>query len=80
MLIDPLLCLSDRLRPALYLSRSGSRQIDEFIDVTVPGPQLAQTIRQRYAGGITSPFGQPATRRMVVRSRGRNCRWALNSP
>ena len=51
---------------------SGSRQVDELVDVTVPGPELAQAIRQRRAGGITSPFGQAATRRMVVRPRGRN--------
>ncbi len=74
MVIDPLLCLGGRQRPALNLPDIGRRQVDELIDIAVPGPQFAQAIRQRQAGGITRPFGQPAARRVVVRPRGRNGR------
>lgn len=57
--------LGDSQPPALNLR---NQQVDELIDIAVPWPQLAQAIRQRRAGGITGPFGQPAARRSHCRA------------
>ena len=41
MSIDLLLDLSGRYFPALDSASFGDRQFDELLDVTLPGPQLA---------------------------------------
>src|ERR1019366_3837736 len=76
--VDLLLGLGGRYFPALDIASFGDRHFDELLDTALPGPQLADPIRQGLEMSCARPGGKAAASGMIVGAHhrdGRHERW-----